>query len=122
MRARSAPSPDETALPFRIQFMYLPSRETALGGSAWEEETMSKSQTARPVLALSAAVAVVGAALMTARAPRRPMPEPSPTHSEEDRARRVCRTITPTSSRLVRRVCRPQHEWDEEMKASQTAC
>lgn len=81
---------------------------------------MSKSQTARPVLALSAAVAVVGAALMTgAGATPANAGAQSDAQAKEDRARRVCRTITPTSSRLVRRVCRPQHEWDEEMKASQ---
>lgn len=81
---------------------------------------MSKSKTARPVLALSAAVAVVGAALMTgAGASPAGAVVQSDAKAKSDRARRVCRTVTPTSSRLVRRVCRPQHEWDEEMKATQ---
>lgn len=37
----------------------------------------------------------------------------------DERTRRVCRTITPTSSRLTTRVCRTQAEWDESMRETQ---
>jgi hypothetical protein len=39
----------------------------------------------------------------------------------DERTRRVCRTITPTSSRLTTRVCRTQGEWDESMREAQDA-
>jgi hypothetical protein len=35
------------------------------------------------------------------------------TSAKSDRSRRVCRVVTPTSSRLTTRVCRTQSEWDE---------
>lgn len=35
--------------------------------------------------------------------------------ANDTRTRRVCRTITPTSSRLTRRICRTQAEWDASM-------
>lgn len=37
----------------------------------------------------------------------------------DERTRRVCRTVTPTSSRLTNRVCRTQAEWDESMRNQQ---
>jgi hypothetical protein len=39
--------------------------------------------------------------------------------TNDARTRRVCRTITPTSSRLTTRVCRTQGEWDESMREQQ---
>jgi hypothetical protein len=33
--------------------------------------------------------------------------------TKKDRSRRVCRVVTPTSSRLTTRICRTQSEWDE---------
>ena len=32
--------------------------------------------------------------------------------AEPDQSRRVCRTVTPSGSRLTRRICRTQAEWD----------
>lgn len=37
----------------------------------------------------------------------------------DERTRRVCRTVMPTSSRLTTRVCRTQAEWDESMREQQ---
>ena len=34
------------------------------------------------------------------------------------RSRRVCRDLTPTGTRLMRRVCRSQADWDEEARKS----
>lgn len=31
-----------------------------------------------------------------------------------DRSKRVCRNVTPTGSRMTKRVCRTQAEWDAE--------
>jgi len=31
-----------------------------------------------------------------------------------DRSKRVCRNMTPTGSRMTKRVCRTQAEWDAE--------
>lgn len=36
-----------------------------------------------------------------------------------DPSRRVCRVITPTSSRLTTRVCRTQAEWDQSAREAQ---
>ena len=74
----------------------------------------------RPIFTLGAAAALVGSALvMGAGAPPAGAMVQSDAKAKQDRSRRVCRTITPTSSRLVQRVCRPQHEWDEEQRATQ---
>jgi len=74
----------------------------------------------RPMFTLGAAAALVGAALLTGAgaAPAGAMVQ-SDTKANQDRSRRVCRTITPTSSRLVQRVCRTQQEWDEQARATQ---
>ena len=34
--------------------------------------------------------------------------------SSEDRSRRVCRSVTPSGTRLPVRTCRTQAEWDEQ--------
>jgi hypothetical protein len=39
--------------------------------------------------------------------------------ANDARTRRVCRTVTPTSSRLTTRICRTQAEWDEGMREAQ---
>ena len=41
------------------------------------------------------------------------------TAPREDRSRRVCRDVTPSGSRLVRRLCRTQAEWDASAQRSQ---
>lgn len=42
-----------------------------------------------------------------------------PKAQEGERSRRICRTITPSGSRLTRRVCRTQAEWDENEHRTQ---
>lgn len=42
-----------------------------------------------------------------------------PKAAQGDRSRRVCRVITPTASRLTRRVCRTQEEWDASSQRAQ---
>jgi len=39
--------------------------------------------------------------------------------TQADTSRRVCRTITPIGSRLTRRVCRTQAEWDDAQYRTQ---
>ena len=39
--------------------------------------------------------------------------------TDYDPSRRVCRSITPTPSRLTRRVCRTQIEWEEISREAQ---
>jgi hypothetical protein len=41
------------------------------------------------------------------------------TKAEQNPAKRVCRVVTPTGSRLVERVCRTQEEWDYNEKKAQ---
>jgi hypothetical protein len=41
------------------------------------------------------------------------------TKAPPDPSRRVCKTLTPTGSRLVKRFCQTQAEWDEIAKAAQ---
>jgi hypothetical protein len=43
----------------------------------------------------------------------------APRTANDQRTRRVCRTVTPTSTRLTRRVCRTQGEWDASMRDQQ---
>jgi len=43
-------------------------------------------------------------------------PQPQP---KADRSRRVCRTVTPTNSRLTQRSCRTQAEWDAATERTQ---
>lgn len=38
---------------------------------------------------------------------------------EKDKSSRVCRTVTPSGSRLTRRVCRSQEEWDSTQQKAQ---
>jgi hypothetical protein len=65
-------------------------------------------------LAIAVAVAVTGAALSgdaTASV--------QGDKAKEDKSARVCRTVTPTSSRLTRRVCRSQADWDSTQQKAQ---
>lgn len=39
--------------------------------------------------------------------------------AQPDTSRRVCRNITPSGSRLTRRVCRTQAEWDQSRDQNQ---
>ena len=41
------------------------------------------------------------------------------TKAAQNPAKRVCRVMTPTGSRLVQRVCRTQEEWDYNEKKAQ---
>jgi hypothetical protein len=41
------------------------------------------------------------------------------TTTQNDRSRRVCRTEVPSGSRLARRTCRTQAEWDESQYRTQ---
>ena len=47
------------------------------------------------------------------------MQAPPKSAQNEDRSRRICRDVTPSGSRLVRRLCRTQAEWDESAQRSQ---
>lgn len=42
-----------------------------------------------------------------------------PKATAKDTSRRICRNLTPSGSRLNRRVCRRQAEWDESADAAQ---
>jgi hypothetical protein len=42
-----------------------------------------------------------------------------PKSTDDDGSRRVCRILTPTGSRMTRRVCRTQAQWDENMDRAQ---
>ncbi len=41
------------------------------------------------------------------------------TKAAQNPAKRVCRVVTPTGSRLVQRICRTQEEWDYNEKKAQ---
>jgi hypothetical protein len=41
------------------------------------------------------------------------------TQADKNAAKRVCRVVTPTGSRLVERICRTQEEWDYNEKKAQ---
>lgn len=41
------------------------------------------------------------------------------TTAQNDRSRRICRTEVPSGSRLARRTCRTQAEWDESQYRTQ---
>jgi len=42
-----------------------------------------------------------------------------PKATAKDNSRRICRTLTPSGSRLTRRVCRTQAEWDQSRDRTQ---
>ena len=62
--------------------------------------------------ALAIAVATLGSGAAFAGG----MEEPGATQEARDKAnsRRVCKMITPTSSRLAHRTCKTKGEWDRE--------
>ena len=52
-------------------------------------------------------------------APAATAQEQGKTTAQNDRSRRVCRTEVPSGSRLPRRTCRTQQEWDEAQYRTQ---
>lgn len=42
-----------------------------------------------------------------------------PKATAKDNSRRICRTLTPSGSRLTRRVCRTQADWDQSRDRTQ---
>ena len=63
------------------------------------------------ILGAGAAVAGVTAESTVAAAQEQANPQ-------QDRSRRVCRTVVPSGSRLGVRTCRTQAEWDEQANAA----
>ncbi len=43
-----------------------------------------------------------------------------PKTTQEDGSRRVCRDVTPSGSRLIRRICRTKAEWDRSADRTRT--
>ena len=71
---------------------------------------------ARGALALLAA----GAALAAApSAQAQTQPQAQTNAGEQDRGRMVCRNVTPTGSRMSRRICRTQTEWERSRDRTQ---
>jgi hypothetical protein len=69
------------------------------------------------VLTLGIAVLLSGAAAAAGTSEAAAASEANPT--AYDPSRRVCRVITPTPSRLARRVCRTQIEWETMSREAQ---
>jgi hypothetical protein len=67
-------------------------------------------------MAVAIAVAVTGATLAQVSGAAAAVQADK---SGEDKSRRVCRTVTPSGSRLVRRVCRSQADWDSTQQKAQ---
>lgn len=70
----------------------------------------------------SAALALLaaGAAMVTAPAARaQTQSQDQAGATEPDRGRMVCRNLTPTGSRMSRRICRTQAEWDRSRDRTQ---
>lgn len=62
-------------------------------------------------LTMGFAVLLAGAGLATVTSEAAAQAEPK--SAWNDPSRRICRRITPTPSRLTRRVCRTQMEWEQ---------
>lgn len=76
---------------------------------------MSAKPIARLSALMAAAAMLAGTALVHA-----PYASASDTKSaKSERARRICRTVTPSGSRLTTRICRTQAEWDEGQDKTQ---
>jgi hypothetical protein len=67
-------------------------------------------------LAIAFAVAVTGATLAQVTGAAAAV---QADQAKEDKSVRVCRTITPIASRLTRRVCRSQADWDRSRDKAQ---
>ena len=67
--------------------------------------------------------AMFGAAALTegptGSAARAAVQETAKTEAPKGNPRRICRTVTPTNTRLTRRVCRTQEDWDAGMDRTQ---
>ena len=63
---------------------------------------------------LIAGAATVGSSAAVAGAGTQATAAPNQQSSSEDRSRRVCRSVTPSGTRLPIRTCRTQAEWDEQ--------
>ena len=66
-------------------------------------------------MAVAAAVALTGATLAVATGATAAVQA----DTSKEKSRRVCRTVTPSGSRLIRRVCRTQEEWDATQQKAQ---
>jgi hypothetical protein len=66
-------------------------------------------------LAVAIAVAVTGASLAQVTGAAAAVQA----DTSKEKSRRVCRTVTPSGSRLVRRVCRTQEDWDATQQKAQ---
>jgi hypothetical protein len=66
------------------------------------------------LLATTAVAATAGAASAGADV----QAEPQQT-AAKDKSRRICRNLTPSGSRLTRRLCRTQAEWDQNRETTQ---
>ena len=71
---------------------------------------------AAAVLAIGVAVALTGATLASVTGA---VAAVQGDKAKEEKSRRVCRTVTPSGSRLVRRVCRSQEDWDATQQKTQ---
>jgi hypothetical protein len=71
-------------------------------------------------LALTLAAAIGAAALSgVPQSPAARAQAEGENKPDDPRARRVCRTLTPSGTRMTRRVCRTQEEWDRAMERTQ---
>lgn len=64
-----------------------------------------------PAMAMAMGVLLTGTALETGAEAKEA--------KKTDPSKRVCQSITPSGSRLVKRICRTQQEWDDHTKATQ---
>ena len=74
--------------------------------------------TAKAIVKASGAAIGLGALLLgtavmgTSGASASDPPGQAEAKSEQDRSRRICRTLTPSGTRLTRRACRTRAEWE----------
>ena len=68
-------------------------------------------------LALAVGVLLAGAAIGQEMSPS--AAANAKTKADKKAARRTCRVVTPTGSRLVERICRTQADWDVAEKQAQ---
>lgn len=70
------------------------------------------------VVGLAVGVVMVPVATLHAQAAAAPA-QPAASPIKNDTGKRICRTITPTGSRLSQRVCRTQADWDKDSDETQ---
>jgi hypothetical protein len=68
---------------------------------------------AATTLAIGIAVTLTGATLASAGGVA------TAEQAEKEKSQRVCRTVTPSGSRLTRRICRSQADWDSTQQKTQ---